>query len=114
VKIYGITTCGSVKKALKFMKDNGFDYEFIDFKKEPPSIQKIEYWMQEAGSKKLLNTQGTKYKTLKLKELNLDEEGIKKWMVQEPLIIKRPVIEDDKGVVVGFDEDVYKARFSNA
>jgi arsenate reductase-like glutaredoxin family protein len=49
---------------------------------------------------------------LKLKELNLDEEGMKKWLCKENLLIKRPVIELDNGnVIVGFDEEKYKEIF---
>lgn len=109
--VYGITTCGSVKKALKFFKDNGIDHTFVDFKKTPPTQTQIENWATKAGLDKLLNTKGTKYKTLKLKDLNLDDNGIKEWMEKEPLIIKRPVIEDEKGVQVGFDETLYQARY---
>ncbi|NPA60888.1 MAG: arsenate reductase family protein, partial [Epsilonproteobacteria bacterium] len=56
---------------------------------------------------------GTKYRMLKLKELNLDDEGKREWLCKENLLIKRPVIELDNGeVIVGFDEDEYKRTFS--
>ncbi|MFP4333650.1 MAG: arsenate reductase family protein [Campylobacterales bacterium] len=111
LKLYGIKTCGSVKKAMKFLKDNGVEYEFIDFKTTPPSHEQIERWSSEVGLEKLLNTKGTKYRTLKLKELNLDDSGKKEWMIKEPLLIKRPVIEDEKGILVAFDEEVYRDRY---
>ncbi len=109
MKVYGIKTCGSVKKAFKFFKDNGIDYEFIDLKKTPVGCEKIEEWIQKAGIDKLFNNRGTKYRQLKLKELNLDNEGKKKWLCRENILIKRPVIELDNGdVIVGFDEEKYK------
>jgi Spx/MgsR family transcriptional regulator len=111
MKLYGIKTCGSVKKAMKFFKDNGIEYEFVDFKTTPPSSSQIESWSKAVGIEKLLNTKGTKYRTLKLKELDLDESGKKEWMIKEPLLIKRPVIEDDKGVLVAYDEELYRDRY---
>ncbi len=109
--IYGIKSCGSVKKALKFFKDNGLEYNFIDIKKEPVSMEKIEYWLTKTDINKLFNSRGAKYRMLKLKELNLDENGKKEWLVKENLLIKRPVIEYNGAVIVGFDEDIYRQIF---
>lgn len=111
MKIYGISTCGSVKNSMKFLREKGVEFEFVDFKKSPPSAQDIERWSESVGVDRLFNTKGTKYKTLNLKELNLDKESKKEWMVKEPLLIKRPVIEDERGVVVGFDVAEYESRF---
>ncbi|EDM23438.1 Spx/MgsR family RNA polymerase-binding regulatory protein [Caminibacter mediatlanticus TB-2] len=109
MKVYGIKTCGSVRKALKFFEKKGIEYEFIDFKKSPVGCDKIEEWLQKVDINTLFNKKGTKYRQLKLKELNLDEEGMKEWLCRENLLIKRPVIELDNGdVIVGFDEDKYK------
>ena len=60
----------------------------------------------------LFNNRGTKYRMLKLKELNLDNNGKREWLCKENLLIKRPVIELENGdVVVGFDEERYKEIF---
>ena len=113
MKVYGIKTCGSVKKALKFFKNNSIEYEFHDFKKEPVSCDKIDEWIKKAGIDILFNNRGTKYRTLKLKELNLDENGKREWLCRENLLIKRPVIELDNGdIIVGFDEEKYKEIFA--
>ncbi|SMC09827.1 arsenate reductase family protein [Nitratiruptor tergarcus] len=112
IKVYGIKTCGSVKKALKFLEECGVAYEFIDFKKSPVGCDKIEEWLKHVPMDKLFNTRGTKYRQLGLKNLNLDEEGKKEWLCKENLLIKRPVIELENGdVVVGFDEEQYKEIF---
>jgi Spx/MgsR family transcriptional regulator len=113
IRIYGIKTCGSVKKALKFFKDNNIEYEFIDFKKEPATCEKIDYWINKVGIDKLFNNRGTKYRTLKLKELNLDQNGKREWLCRENLLIKRPVVELDNGeVLVAFEEEIYKNLFT--
>ena len=111
IKIYGIKTCGSVKKALKYFDTKGIEYEFIDFKKTPPTKEQVEKWTQLVGLKLLLNTRGTKYRTLKLKDMNLSDEEKLEWMVKEPLLIKRPVIEYEDKVIVAFDEAVYDEVF---
>lgn len=110
VKLYGIKTCGSVKKAIMFLESKGVEYVFVDFKKEAPSLELIEYWLKFVPLSKLINSKGTTYKKLGLKDKNLDESGIKQWLVEVPTLIKRPVIEYKKGgdkVIVGFDEALY-------
>ena len=112
MKVYGIKTCSSVRKALKFFKERGIEYEFVDFKKTPIGCEKIDEWIKKVGVDTLFNNRGTKYRQLKLKELNLDNEGKREWLCKENLLIKRPVIELDNGeVIVGFDEDKYKEIF---
>ncbi|BCD60236.1 MULTISPECIES: arsenate reductase family protein [unclassified Nitratiruptor] len=115
MKVYGIKTCGSVKKALKFFNDNGIEYEFVDFKKSPVGCEKIDEWIKKVGINTLFNTRGTKYRQLKLKELNLDDAGKREWLCKENLLIKRPVIELNNGdVIVGFDEELYNKVFHGA
>ena len=111
IKVYGIKSCGSVKKALKFFKDNSIEYQFIDLKKEAVGCEKIDFWIDKVGIDKLFNNRGTKYRTLKLKELNLDDNGKREWLCKENMLIKRPVIELKNDVIVAFNEEVYKDKF---
>lgn len=112
MKMYGIDTCDSVKKAMAYFKKHAIDYEFIDLKAYPLSENKINGWLKSVSLDILLNTKGTKYRTLKLKELNLDESGKVKWMVKEPLLIKRPVLELKEGKChVGYNEKDYDTLF---
>jgi Spx/MgsR family transcriptional regulator len=110
--IYGIKTCSTVGKARKFMKDNGIDFDFVDYKKESVDEVKIRYWVTQLDINILFNNKGKKYRDLGLKELNLDDEGKIAWMVKENYLLKRPVIEYGEGKVhVAYDEEVYKELF---
>ena len=111
ITVYGIKTCGSVRNALKFFKDNNIEVEFFDFKKETPSADKIKTWTTKADINVLFNNKGTKYKTLNLKELNLDSNGKFEWLCKDPMLFKRPVIEFDDKLVVAWDEELYKNTF---
>ncbi len=111
MKVYGIKTCGSVRKAIKFFKENQIQYDFIDFKKEQIGIKKIEEWLEKVSIDKLFNNKGTKYRTLKLKELNLDDNEKKEWLAKENMLIKRPVIEYDENVIVAYDVEEYRRLF---
>jgi Spx/MgsR family transcriptional regulator len=112
VTIYGIKTCSTVGKARKFMKENGIEFDFVDYKVESVDEEKIREWLKKVEMKLLFNTRGTKYRDLKLKELNLDDEGKIAWMAKENYLIKRPVIEYANGeVLVAYNEEVYKETF---
>ena len=110
IKVYGIKNCDSVRKAIKFLKNNGIDYEFIDFRETPVSDTEISNWLEHTDIKTLFNTRGTTYRTLKLKELNLDDEGKKTWLSKENMLIKRPVITLDNDVIVGYNETLYQDK----
>ena len=96
---------------MKFFKENEIEFEFIDFKKTQINEENIDYWLSKISIDKLFNNRGTKYRTLKLKELNLDSEGKKEWLIKENMLIKRPVIEYNDSVIVAFDDELYKATF---
>ena len=112
MKLYGIKTCDSVRKARKFMKEKGIDYEFVDFRETPVGKETIEKWLEKVSIDTLFNKRGTTYRTLKLKELDLDDEGKKEWLAKENMLIKRPVIEYDDQVIVGFDAAKYEEIFT--
>ncbi len=111
IVVYGIKTCGSVRNALKFFKDHNIEVEFFDFKQKSPSTEKIKEWISKVDINILFNSKGTKYKSLNLKELNLDEKGKYEWLCKEPMLFKRPVIEYGDKLVVAWDEEEYKKVF---
>ena len=111
IKVYGIKTCSTVSKATKFLKDRDLEFEFIDYKKETVDESKIKEWLESVDIKILFNTRGTKYRTLKLKELNLDDNAKIEWMAKENYLIKRPVVEYNGEVIVGFNDDRYREIF---
>ena len=111
ITIYGIKNCDSVRKAVKYMKNNHLEYKLVDFRETPVDRQKIASWLEKVSIDKLFNTRGTTYRTLKLKALNLDCEQKQMWLSKENMLIKRPVIEYEDKVLVAFNEADYDALF---
>lgn len=108
MKIYGIPNCKSVKKALDFVKASGMEYEFVDFKKQKPTLSQVEAWAKGVTMDKLFNTKGTKYKSSGLDYKTMSDKERLEALAAEPTMIKRPVIEYKGKVIVGFDEEGYK------
>lgn len=109
--VYGIKNCDTVKKALTFLKEHSLDYTFVDFKTTPVDEKKINEWKQKSNLSILLNTKGTTYKKHNLKELNLNDQEKVEWMAKENLLIKRPVIEYNSTIIVGFNSTHYEGIF---
>jgi Spx/MgsR family transcriptional regulator len=114
MKVYGITNCDTVKKALAWLKSNNIDYEFHDFKKLGVSDEKLNEWNGKAGYEKFLNKQGLTWKQLDpaVKEAITGAPEALALLKQKTSMIKRPVIEDGGFLFFGFNEDVYKQHFN--
>lgn len=111
IKVYGIKTWDSVRKALRFFKDNNIEVEFFDTKKEIPTSDSIKSWIEKTNIDLIFNSRGTKYRSLGLKELNLDENAKYEWLCKEPMLLKRPIVETNNDVLVAWNEEVYKKNF---
>lgn len=109
MKVYGITNCNTVKKALDWLKANNVNYEFHDFKKLGVSEQKLKEWDFKVGYEKFLNKQGMTWKQLDadIKESIQTSADALKLLQQKTSMIKRPVIENGDFLFFGFDEKVY-------
>ncbi len=111
IRVHGITNCDSVKKARKWLEIAGKDYEFVDFRKAAPSESEISKWVNSAGIAKVLNKRGTTWRNLSdAQKAVTDETELVKLMAEQPTLIKRPVIETDKGLIVGYSADEMEAQ----
>ncbi|QHS54302.1 Spx/MgsR family RNA polymerase-binding regulatory protein [Mucilaginibacter sp. 14171R-50] len=113
MKVYGITNCNTVKKALDWLKANNVAYEFHDFKKLGVSAEKLNEWDEKAGYEKFLNKQGLTWKQLDpaVKESIKTNKDALQLLQQKTSMIKRPVIENGDLLFFGFDEAVYNKAF---
>lgn len=109
MKVYGITNCNTVKKALDWLKANNVAYEFHDFKKLGVSAEKLNEWDKKAGYEKFMNKQGLTWKQLAptVKESIKTKDDALQLLQQKTSMIKRPVIEKGDFLFFGFDEVVY-------
>lgn len=110
--VFGIKNCDSVKKALRFFSAHNIDYTFSDLRINPVDDETIARWIGKgAAIDTLLNKRGTTYRQLKLKERNLSDDEKPAWLALHNMLIKRPVIEMEKRVIIGFNETQYEGDF---
>jgi arsenate reductase (glutaredoxin) len=108
IKIYGIKNCDTVKKALNFLDNNDVSYEFIDFKKIPPSIDLLLSWKAINGDFPI-NPKGRIFKEIKDQYLATTSDKKKaKLLSENTSAIKRPLVEFNNKIILGFSEEEYK------
>ena len=113
MKVYGIPNCNTVKKAIDWLKNNQGEFEFHDYKKKGITKEKLKEWSKEVGWEKLVNKKGTTWRSLIPEEQQkvTNQKSAIELMIEKPSVIKRPVIESDGKLIVGFDGDEYTQEF---
>ena len=103
MKLYGIKNCDTVKKARKWLDENGVDY---DFKKDGLDGEVLSRWEQAVGWETLLNRRGTTWRKLPEEVRDtISAQSAHEIMLENPSIIKRPVVERGGNVSTGFNAD---------
>lgn len=113
ITIYGIPNCDIVKKSLAWFKNRKIAFEFHNFKTQELSEAKLLDWICKAGLDVVVNKKSTTFRDLPLQtkqDLLVANKAVKV-MMAETSIIKRPIIESKKGLVIGFNELEYSNKF---
>ena len=110
--MYGIKNCDTIKKARKWLDESNIEFHFHDFRKDGISQANLEGWINTVGWETLLNKRGTTWRQLDdVIKANVDESSAIKIMLENPAIIKRPVLETVDQVTVGFKPQDYEKLF---
>jgi arsenate reductase (glutaredoxin) len=112
--IYGIKNCSTVQKAIKYLELNNIEYTFWDYKKVGIDSKHLVKWCEELTWQKVLNRSGMMYRKAdeKTKLKVVDQKSAIEFMLTTPTSIKRPIIETENGILIGFDADQYLVFFS--
>ncbi len=109
--VYAIPNCNTVKKALDWLKANKLFYAFHDYKKLGITSTKLTAWSKEIGWEALINKKGATWRQLpkEIQESITTQKTAIALMMEKTSIIRRPLIEEnEKILVIGFDESEYK------
>lgn len=112
ITVYGIPNCDTMKKARKWLEENGVEYMFHDYKKTGITKSKLKDWCNKVDWELLLNRRGTTWRKLdEDTKANINKTHAINIMAENTSIIKRPVIEVGDNLLVGFSEDEYTNAF---
>ena len=112
VTIYGIKNCDTMKKARAWLDKKGVASAFHDYKAAGIDRSRLEQWSGKLGWEVLLNRAGTTFRKLPDKDKEgLTEKKAIALMIEQPSIIKRPVIDAGGKLLVGFKPEDYAKVF---
>lgn len=104
--------CSTCKKAIKFLKDNGINFEDRDIVVNNPTYDELNKWIKMSGEdiKRFFNTSGMKYRELNLKEklCDMDDDEKINLLSTDGMLVKRPLLIDENNILIGFKENEWK------
>ncbi len=102
-----------MKKARKWLDSHNLEYEFHDYKKHGVPEKELKNWLKQVGWEVLLNKRGTTWRKLddSTKD-SIDENSALQIMLDNPSIIKRPILDPDGTISVGFSDKTYLEIFT--
>lgn len=115
IQVYGISNCDTVKKATGWLNKNKIIFEFHDYKKEGITVARLKQWCKLIGWQNIFNKRSSTWREVMAAYegvVNNQAEAIQV-MQHHPSIIKRPIIEVNGKIIVGFDEKEYIQKIIN-
>jgi len=113
VTVYGIKNCDTIKKARRWLDDHHIAYAFHDYKIDGIDRARLKEWIEAAGWRTVLNQSSTTFRELP----DAAKEGLTKataiaLMLEQPSMIKRPVLDHGGEILVGFKPEAYAAALA--
>ena len=115
IKVYQYPRCSTCKKALQWLKDHGIEAEVFDITTETPDADQLKAFWTQSGLplKRFFNTSGMKYREMGLSERlkTMSDEEQLACLASDGMLIKRPMLVADDGVLLGFREKAWTEFF---
>jgi arsenate reductase len=113
ITLYGIQNCDTMKKARTWLDKHEVSYEFHDYKAAGIDAASLASWSKQVGWETLLNRSGTTFRKLPdAQKMGLNERKALAMMLAQPSMIKRPVLDLGKRILVGFKPETYAKQVS--
>jgi len=107
--IYGIMSCDTCRKARKYCAEQDINFRFHDVRDDGLDIQMLERWSARIDWQKLLNRRGLSWRKIpEVDRNNIDRDRAFALMIDHPTLLKRPVLETDAFLAVGFSENRFR------
>jgi len=108
ITIYGIKNCDTMKKARAWLDGHKVEYAFHDYKTDGIERERLAAWEKKVGWDTLLNKAGTTFRKLPERDKeDLNEKKALALMLDQPAMIKRPVLDLGGELLVGFKPELY-------
>ena len=105
LNVYGIKSCDTCRRAKKFLEDRNIEFRFHDLREDGLDIQMLERWSARIEWQRLLNRKSLTWRKIpEADRENMTRDRAFATMLEQPTLVKRPVLEDPSFFAVGFSE----------
>ena len=113
VTLYGIPNCDTIKKARSWLREHDIDLVFHDYRKQGVTPQLLQSMAEELGWEVMLNRRGSTWRTQPEEvRTGIDQASALGLMLDNPAIIKRPILDADGRLHIGFSSQQYEEIFN--
>ena len=103
--VYGIESCDTCRKARKYLNSQDIEYRFHDVREDGINVQMLERWAEQVDWQRLLNKRSLTWrKVSETDRSNMNRTKAIALILDAPTLLKRPVIEADNYLAIGFSE----------
>ena len=112
--LFGIKNCDTVKNARRWLNDQEIEYYFHDVRADGLTLDQINRWIKSAGWEIVLNRRGTTWRKLDLSiQQSTTCDNVAALLLANPAMIKRPILDHNGIITIGFKSAHYQSIFSN-
>jgi arsenate reductase len=103
--VYGIKSCDTCRRARNYLGEHNIEFDFHDLREDGLDIQMLQRWSDRMGWERLLNKQSLTWRKIpEVDRQSMTQDRALAAMIENPTLVKRPVLESDKFIAVGFSE----------
>ncbi|GAK15469.1 LOW QUALITY PROTEIN: glutathione-dependent thiol reductase [Vibrio sp. JCM 19053] len=114
ITMFGIPNCDTIKKSQEMVRSRGIAYDFHDYRKQGIDAEMVSEFCRALGWEQVLNKRGTTYRQLAQEQKDtLNEENAIALLVENPAMIKRPILKVNDQLHIGFKADQYASIFNS-
>ena len=112
--LYGLKSCDSCRRAGKWLSENGYDYRYHDVRADGLDRALVERWAGRLDWERLLNKKSLTWRKIsEVDRAGMNEERAIAVFIEQPTLVKRPLLECDEFIAVGFSADNYASLFAD-
>ncbi|MEH6490136.1 ArsC/Spx/MgsR family protein [Hyphomonas oceanitis] len=108
--LYGLKNCDSCKKAMQALTAADHEVAFVDIREEADLAERVPAWLKAVGAEALVNRRSTTWRGLTTdQQAKALGDGAAALLIENPTLIKRPVIDTGADILVGWTSGTEQA-----
>jgi arsenate reductase (glutaredoxin) len=108
IQIFGVRKSSDTRKALRFFSERRIKTHFVDLNERAASAGELKRFAQKFGIGALIDSGSARFQDLGLRHARMSDESWLLKLVEEPLLLKIPLVRNGNQLTIGLDEKTWK------